>query len=247
MNRSEPMFNVPPIVVALLLLLVAVHVGRYLLPEDLDNWSVLAGALIPSRLTGAAEQLPGGEVATATSFLTHMVLHGNLTHLMFNSLWLLAFGGAISMRVGAPRFLAFTLFTGLVAALAFLAFNWGASLPMIGASGAVAGLMGGTMRFIFAAMDDGGIWRLRVAPQTVRLMSLPAALTDRRVLLATAVLVALNLLSTIGWATPGEDASGGGIAWQAHLGGYFAGLLSFGLFDRRQPKRPQLRVVETLH
>lgn len=247
MNRSEPMFNVPPVVVALLFLLVAVHVGRYLLPEDLDTWTVLAGALIPSRLTGEAAALPGGDAATATSFVTHMALHGNLTHLMFNGLWLLAFGGAISMRVGAPRFLAFTLFTGLVAALAFLALNWGASLPMIGASGAVAGLMGGTMRFIFTAMDDGGIWRLRVAPSTVRLMSLPAALTDRRVLLATAVLVALNLLTTIGWLMPGEEGSGGGIAWQAHLGGYFAGLLSFGLFDRPQPKRPHLRVVETLH
>lgn len=245
MNQSEPMFNVPPVVVALLLLLVGVHVGRAVLPVDWDNWIVIAGALVPSRLTGAAPLLPGGELATATSFLTHMTLHGNLMHLMFNGLWLLAFGGAIAARVGSARFLSFTVFTGLCAALAFVIPSWGESTPMIGASGAVAGLMGGTMRFIFTAMDDGGIWRLRIAPHTVRLMTLPAALTDKRVLLASAFLVAINLLASTGWGVPGD--AGGDIAWQAHLGGYFAGLLSFGLFDRPEPKRPHLRVVPSLH
>lgn len=245
MNKSEPMFNVPPVVVVLLALLVVVHLGRLVLPEDADNWLVLAGAFIPSRLTGAAGLLPGGEAATATSFVTHMMLHGNLTHLMFNGLWLLAFGGAVAMRVGTGRFLAFTLFTGLMAVLAFLAFAWGDTTPMIGASGAVAGLMGGTMRFLFSAMDEGGFWKLRVMPRSVPLMPLARALTDKRVLLATAFLVLINLLTSTGWGVPGE--AGGGIAWQAHLGGYFAGLLSFGVFDRPQPRRPNLRVVETLH
>ncbi len=244
-GRSEPLFNVPSSVVVLLAILVLVHAVRAVLPEDLDNWVVLAGAFIPSRLTGAAALLPGGEPAIATSFVTHMLLHGNLTHLMFNALWLLAFGGAVALRIGTSRFLAFTLFTGLVAVLAFLASSWGETIPMIGASGAVAGLMGGTMRFLFSAMDDGGLWRLREVPRSVRLMPLRVALTDKRVLLSTAFLVGINLIASTGWGVPGE--SGGGIAWQAHLGGYFAGLLGFGLFDLKAPRRPDLRVVPTIH
>lgn len=240
------MFNVPAVVVWLLVALAAIHLGRQLIPEDTDTWLVIAGAFVPSRYTGDADALPGGSLALVTSPLTHMLLHGNATHVMFNALWLLAFGGAIAMRTGAARFLAFTLVTGLIATAVFFAFNVGARVPMIGASGAVAGLMGGTMRFIFSAMDQGGIARLRLAPRSVPLMSLGQALTDRRVLIATAFLIVLNLLASGGWGVPGDEG-GAGIAWEAHLGGYFAGLLTFGLFDRPEPRRPKLRVIETIH
>lgn len=246
MRTSEPMFNVPTAVVAVLGLIAAIHLGRQFVPEELDNWLVIAGAFIPSRYSGEAGMLPGGEVAMFTSPFTHMLLHGNVTHVMFNGLWLLAFGGAIAMRVGTLRFLAFTLVTGLLATATFLAFNIGARVPMIGASGAVAGLMGGTMRFIFAAIDQGGIARLRLAPRSVPLMPLVVALTDRRVLFATGFLILLNLMASGGWGVPGE-VEAGGIAWEAHLGGYFAGLLTFGFFDRPQPRRPRLHVVETIH
>lgn len=239
------MFNVPAVVVALLALIAMVHLGRQLLSVDLDNWVVISGAFIPSRYSGDAEALPGGPLAMVTSPITHMLLHGNVTHVAFNGLWLLAFGGAIALRVGTMRFLAFTLVTGLVATAAFLLLNLGERIPMIGASGAVAGLMGGTMRFIFSAMDYGGIVRLREAPRSIPLMPLRVALTDRRILIATAFLIVLNVLASGGWGVPGDD--GGGIAWESHLGGYFAGLLTFGLFDRPEPRRPQLRVVDTFH
>ena len=243
-GRSEPMFNVPTSVLAVIGLLVALHLGRQLLPVDLDNWFVVASAFVPTRYAGEAELLPGGLTAIFTSPLTYQLIHGDLTHLAFNSLWLLAFGGAIALRVGTARFLAFALVCGVIAALAFLAFNWDTRVPVIGASGAVAGLMGGTMRFLFSAIDMGGIWRLREAPRSVPLMPIAVALTDRRVLVATAILIAINLLTLVGVATAGVEASA--IAWESHIGGYLAGLLLFGLFDfapPRAPKRPDLRVV----
>ncbi|MCB1519781.1 MAG: rhomboid family intramembrane serine protease [Hyphomicrobiaceae bacterium] len=245
MNRDEPLFNVPAAVLAVLALLVAVHVVRLLLPEDLDNLVVIAGAFIPSRYDGDAALLPGGYPAAITSFVTHMLIHGNLMHIAFNGLWLLAFGGAIAMRVGSLRFIAFAVVTGIAAALLFLAFNLGARTPMIGASGAVAGLMGGTMRFLFSAIDSGGIWRLRETPRSVPLMSLPRTLRDSRVLVATAILIAMNLMAGAGVGMPGDG--GQSIAWEAHIGGYLAGLLLFGLFDVKSPRRPELRVVDTLH
>lgn len=249
-NRNEPMFNVPSSVLVVLGLLAAIHLARVALPVDADTWLTLATAFIPSRYAGDAHLLPGGAMAMATSPLSYQLVHGNLTHLMFNGLWLLAFGGAIALRAGAIRFVLFALVCGVIAAGAFLAFNWGARLPVIGASGAVAGLMGGTMRFLFSALDMGGIWRLREAPRSVPLMPLGVALRDRRVLAATAILIGINLLAFIGVGLGGTGMGAAGIAWESHIGGYLAGLFLFGLFDAkvpRAPKRPDLRVVPTIH
>lgn len=246
-QSNEPLFNVPTGVLIVIGVLIAVHVGRQLLPEDLDMWFVLAGAFVPSRYAGEADLLPGGTLAMFTSPFTYQLIHGDYTHLAFNSLWLLAFGGAIALRAGTIRFVVFGLMCGLVAAFAFLAVNWDASVPVIGASGAVAGLMGGTMRFLFSAIDMGGIWRLREAPRSVPLMPIAVALTDKRVLAATVILIAINLLTVVGVGTVGAESST--IAWESHIGGYLAGLLLFGLFDPqpRVPKRPDLHIVPTLH
>lgn len=227
-RRHEPIFNVPTAVVALLGLLIAVHIVRQVLPEATDEWFVLAASFIPGRYFGYAEDLPGGNTALFTSFVTHMLVHGDATHLMFNSAWLLAFGGAVALRVGAARFLAFTIFTGVCGALSFLLLNPGLLAPMVGASGAVSGLMGGTMRFLFSAHDQGGYGLLRQAPRAVRLMPLRVALADRRIQLTTGVWLAINVLALFGF---GGAPAGGGIAWEAHVGGYLVGLLTFGLFD----------------
>lgn len=231
MKTEEPIFNVPAPVVWLIALLAAVHVGRsLLLSPDVDTWVVYAGAFIPARYDDTlGVELPGGSVARYTSIVTHMFLHGDFTHLALNSLWLLAFGGAIAQRTGAARFFAFSLLCGVAGAGAFYIFNVGLLAPVIGASGAVSGLMGGTMRFLFPAMEAGGFRQLREDPRSVRLMPLAEALTDRRVQLANLVFVLINLLAMFGLGSAQNSA---GIAWEAHLGGYAAGFLLFGLFDR---------------
>jgi membrane associated rhomboid family serine protease len=231
MERHEPIFNVPGAVVAVLAILIGVHVVRQLLPAETEAWLVLALAFIPARYAGLASELPGGAMASVTSFITHMAVHGDATHLMFNAAWLLAFGGAIALRAGSGRFLAFGAVTGIAGALTFLAVNPGLLAPVVGASGAIAGMMGGTMRFLFAALDRGGVRQLREAPRSVPLMTLGETLRDRRVLLSTAVWLLLNGLAVLGIGT-GEGR--GAIAWEAHIGGFLAGLLGFGLFDRRE-------------
>lgn len=231
----EPIFNVPGAVLGGLAVLILVHVGRGFIGEAEDEWLVWALAFVPARYDGYASALPGGQTAAATSFLTHMLLHGDITHLVFNSAWLLAFGGAVAQRVGAARFLCLGALTGFAGALTFLAFNWGLLAPMIGASGAVSGLMGATMRFFFSAIDQGGFRQLREAPGSVPLMPLGVTLTDRRVVIATGIWLLVNLAAMLGLANPG---SGGEVAWEAHIGGYFAGLLTFGFFDKDAPSGP---------
>ena len=235
-SDRQPVFNVPTAVVAVIGLLVAIHLARQLLAPETEVWLVLAMAFIPARYAGYAAELPGGEAAAATSLVTHMLAHGDATHLLFNSAWLLAFGGAVARRVGSTRFLALWLRCGGAGARAVLAAHPGALVPVMRACGAAAGVMGAAMRFFFSALDTG-LWRLRLDPRSVAGTTLGEALRDRRILLTTAAWLAINLLAIVGFAGVATDA---GIAWEAHLGGYLAGLLTFGLFDSvPRPRAPE--------
>lgn len=233
MSRREPMFNIPGGVLALLALMVAVHLVRLSLPEDAGTWLTLCLAFITVRYAGLADALPGGTISSITSFLTHAFVHADLVHLGINAAWLVAFGGAVANRIGALHFLLFFAFCAVAGAATFLIFNPGLMVPMIGASGAISGLMGGTMRFMFTALDGDGLAALREAPRSVPLMPLRQALTDKRVLLVTGAFLGANILAVLGLGGLGES----GIAWEAHIGGYFAGLLTFGFFDPGQTHR----------
>jgi len=226
-SQHQPMFNVPKVVLAIGALLVGVHLVLFVLPEVWREWLTVALAFIPARYAGFAGALPGGPIAAATSFLTHTLVHGDLAHLMFNAAWLVVFGGAVAMRIGAIRFLLFFAFCAAAGALTFLILNPGLMAPVVGASGAISGLMGGTMRFLFNAIDRGGLWMLRGAPQKVPLMSISQMLNDRRVLAVSGIFILMNILAVFGIG----GVAAGGIAWEAHLGGYFAGLLAFGFFE----------------
>lgn len=240
-TSQEPIFNVPNCVVGVLAVLVLVHLGRTMLTPEGDLWFVLASAFIPGRYGPLGETLPGGEWAKLTSPFTHMLVHGDWIHLALNSAWLLAFGGAIAARTGSLRFLAFFVLSGLGGALAFYVANAGQMTPMVGASGAISGLLGGTLRILFPAMNNGGFRRLREAPRSIPLMPLGETLTDRRVIVTSAVLVLINVLTIIGFGAAQNSA---GIAWEAHLGGYAIGIFTYGLFDNvsRFGDDPQLDI-----
>ncbi len=244
--RKEPIFNAPASVVRCLAVLAAVHVVLwYLLP---DHWNMQALQLLAFN-PGRYAHVPQGGLLTwgpaIWSVLTYQLLHGDLTHLLFNSAWLLAFGGAIAQRIGGPRFLLFSVLAGVAGASMFLIFHFGEPVPMIGASGAVSGLMGGAFRFLFAAIDRGGFAMFRDSPRSIPLMTVRETLSDRRLQAAAAVLVLINLLTVLGASSL---TSGDGIAWEAHLGGFLFGLLSFQYFEPPVPKRPKLEIVRpTLH
>jgi membrane associated rhomboid family serine protease len=225
-SERQPIFNAPTVVVALAGAFVAVHLGRVLLTEAADEQLLQLLAFIPARLGARAAELPGGRVAEVTQFGTHLLLHGNLAHLLINTAWFLAFATPVARRIGALRFLALFLLCGIGGALLFVPFN---AAPMVGASGAISGLMGAALRFLFLPMKDGDTDAL-AGETRPPLVSLLQALTDRRIVAAVAGWTLLNVL-----AARGAEAlfDGIGIAWEAHLGGFFTGFLTFGLFDRR--------------
>ena len=227
-RQSAPIFNAPAVVVGLVGLFVVIHLGRELLPEDPADWMLLAMAFVPSRYSAAGVDLPGAPWASFSSFFTHMLAHGNLTHLVINSAWLLAVGTPVARRMPLVAFLLFFTVCGIAGALVFLLLNWGLEAPMVGASGAISGLMAAVFRLMYAADGSRGFQLLREHPERAPRLSLRGVLASRPALTAIAVWVIVNFVFAFGF---GDLSSPGGVAWEAHLGGFFAGLLAFGLFD----------------
>ena len=160
---------------------------------------------------------PAATSPASRQFVTHLFVHGDLTHLLINSAWLLAFGSSVARRTGAARFLAFFLLSGIAGALLYLAVNGCALSMMVGASGAISGLMGAAFRFLFQALRDGDAEGLAGTTRQAPLMSLGDTLTDRRILMAVAGWTVLNVL--LAWGAAGLTEAAG-IAWEAHLGGF---------------------------
>jgi membrane associated rhomboid family serine protease len=209
-----------------------IHGIRMLLPGTLDQEIIWVFGFVPARYdtTLMAEQIPGGVGAGIWSFLTYSLLHADLAHIGFNMLWMLPFGSAVARRFGGVRFFLFLAITAIAGAVAHLLTHVHELAPMIGASAAVSGTMAASIRFAF---QRGSFLSLRRgdADAAARIPALPLsrALRNGRVLAFLGIWFGLNLITGIGAIAIGTHAQS--IAWQAHIGGFFAGLLLFSLFD----------------
>ena len=123
-QRSEPIFNVPMIVLMTIAVLVLVHVARaFLLTDDEDVEFLLTFAFIPARYGTSLQlggPLPGGFGAELWTFFSYAFIHADLTHLGLNLAWLLPFGTALARRFGAWRYTLFMLVVAAFGALAHL-------------------------------------------------------------------------------------------------------------------------------
>lgn len=217
-SPSPRAFNVGRATGWLIVLNVAVHLGRALLlePPD-DDRLILNFAFAPEFAfidgVGAGARL----LALGLRALASLFMHGDAMHLAVNMAFLLAFGTAVERRLGALRYVAFYLATGVAALTGALALYWyaGESLLVLGASGSIAGLFGAASRFYFTP---------------ARFPSTPSRRAPTGAALAVSF-IALNLAFGL-W---GIDPMGGyrAVAWEVHIAGFVAGWLAFPLFDRR--------------
>ena len=231
----EPIFNVPMVVLATVGVLILVHALRMLvLTDDQDVNFLLTFAFIPARYSadaGIAGAFPGGFAADLWTFFTYAFIHADLMHLGLNLAWLIPFGTALARRFGPWRFILFMLVMAAIGALAHLVTHLGEMEPMIGASAAISGAMAAAMRFVFQPDGPVAHWRERSdAAYRVPAATLTATLRDPRFLLFLGVWLGLNALFGLGTISFGTEA-GQEIAWQAHVGGFFAGLFLFDAFD----------------
>jgi membrane associated rhomboid family serine protease len=179
----------------------------------------------PDTLLRAADDFPHPWVTVFTS----MFMHGGLLHVGGNMLYLWIFGDNVEDSLGHGRFLLFYLLSGVAAATAQTITSPTSTIPMIGASGAVSGVLGAyLLLFPYAT-----ILTLMIFGFFIRSVRIPAVIV-------LGFWIVLQLIN--GWLTVSASAMGrgesGGVAWFAHIGGFLAGMLLLLLFRPRPSRRP---------
>jgi membrane associated rhomboid family serine protease len=213
---DNPTERTPVVTVGLIVACIAVFLWQA--GQPVPERTILALGFVPATLFGDARVAP--EIAlvspTATLF-TSMFLHGGALHLAGNMLYLWIFGNNVEDAMGHGRFLVFYLLCGLAAAMAQGVPFPESTIPMVGASGAISGVLGAYVL---------------LHPQARVLVLLPLGLSFYTVYLpAVAVLglwFVIQIVSSL--ATPAAE---GGVAWFAHIGGFVAGMMLVPLFRRR--------------
>lgn len=225
-------------IVGLLAILAAIHFVRTsLLTPSQDELMLGLMAFDPIRYESSifpGGLLPGGFGAEVWTFFTYALIHGSWVHYGVNAIWLLPFGSAVARRFGPWRFMAFFAVTAAAGAVAHLIAYVGQNAPVVGASAAISGTMAGAMRFAF--QPGGPLNFMRTGDDSdyrVPAIPLTGVLRDPRVLIFVGVWFGINLLFGATSLPMGGGLGGGGeiVAWQAHIGGFVAGLLLFSWFD----------------
>ena len=227
----QPVFLLPAVVTALCAVMVAVHVGAGLLGAEGARQLTLWFGFIPLRIVAGFENAADAVPLLWTPF-THAFLHAGWEHLIINVAWLAIFATPVARRYGPVAVIAIFLVSAAAGAAAFAATTLYDGQFLVGASGGVAGLTGAATRFIFQPVMIGSH---PVTGEKVvlgrRLASFGDLVRNPRSRWFTMIWVALNAAVPLLPAfTGGADVS---VAWQAHLGGFFAGLLLVPLFERR--------------
>jgi membrane associated rhomboid family serine protease len=208
---------------ALIVLNTAVFVYELLLAHSINRF-ILTFGLIPARYTTPHGGLIlTGLAAFVVPVFTSMFIHGGWLHLLGNMLFLFVFGRSIEDRFGHGQFLLLYLLSGFGAAIVHILFNMGSRVPTIGASGAIAGILGAYL-VSFPTARITTLIPLFIFFWTVRI---PAFL----------VLVywfAIQFLAGHQQMLAIESATRGGVAWWAHVGGFILGILLALAIPKRQ-------------
>ena len=214
----NPTRHFPLMTVILIAINVLVFIYELILGPQLEGF-VQSWAIIPYEITHGVDLPPASIQPIYLTLITAMFLHGGFVHIAGNMLFLWIFGNNIEDAMGSLRFLVFYLLRGLAAAFAQIAVGPNSDVPNIGASGAIAGVLGAYL-LLFPRAE---VQTLVFLGFFVRLVRLPA-------LLFLGLWFVLQLFS--GVAGLGMEAMGG-VAWFAHIGGFIAGIVLINLFRRR--------------
>jgi membrane associated rhomboid family serine protease len=206
---------------------VLVYLYQMMQGENIERFIYTYG-LVPARYSvpDIAAHFSTGEQVTA--LLSFMFLHGGFFHLLGNMWSLYIFGDNVEDRMGPVRFLVFYLLCGWASGLAHLWSNWGSTVPTIGASGAIAGIMGA----YFILFPGARIITL-----------IPIFFIPYFIEIPAIVFLGIWFLFQFFYASLPGPEGGGGIAWWAHIGGFVFGMVMVKIFS----KLPESRLDEKLH
>jgi membrane associated rhomboid family serine protease len=215
-SRTAPLVTVGLIAVNVLVFLHETALGPHL-PQFIQHYG-----LVPSTFVHWGEQF--GSPLDPARFLplfTSMFWHGGWLHLIGNMLYLWIFGDNVEDRLGHGRFLFFYVGCGLVAALTQVALSPDSAIPTVGASGAIAGVLGGYL-ISFPRSRVLTLVPLFIFPWIVEIPAVAYLI----------IWFAMQVLA--GFASLGPGEALGGVAWFAHIGGFVAGLLTVGVLAPRR-------------
>jgi membrane associated rhomboid family serine protease len=214
----NPTRRTPYVTIAIILACVLVYLWQLSLSEPAATAAIYRYGFIPAILFDQASLPPelAGVPATATLF-TSMFMHGSVMHLAGNLLYLWVFGNNIEDACGHVRFAVFYLLCGLLAALAQALPEPASEVPMIGASGAISGVLGA-----YLVLFPHARVQVLVPMIIVFFTTVPAGL----------VLGLWFLFQLLNGAM--SPSAGGGIAFWAHVGGFVAGMALIAMFRDRQ-------------
>ena len=234
LKDNIPTLRFPVVTVTLIALNAFVYIflqnGVLGLPDGgaSGDWPVPTYAEIPCELTGdePCRTAPGGPSPIVTVF-TAMFMHGSILHIGGNMLFLWIFGNNVEDSMGPVKFLLFYLLGGIAAAALQIAFGPGSEIPNLGASGAVAGVLGGYL-LLFP--------RARVI--TVIFIIFFFTIVELPALLILGFWFVQQVL--FGYFDLNSAGNEGGVAYFAHIGGFVFGLLAIKLFADERKRRAQI-------
>jgi membrane associated rhomboid family serine protease len=218
LRDDNPVRGIPVVTILTILACMAVYLWQVSLPPQMKQTAITLLGFMPALLFGSARIEGDTWVSPAGSIFTAMFLHGGFFHLAGNMLYLWIFGDNVEDRMGRGRFIAFYLICGAIAALAQALPDTRSTVPMIGASGAVSGVLGAYVVLY---------------PRANVLVAMPFLLARVPALIALGVWFAGQLASSI-LAQPGA----GGVAFAAHIGGFIGGAVLIRWFVRDRRQRP---------
>ncbi|HXH28640.1 MAG TPA: rhomboid family intramembrane serine protease, partial [Candidatus Polarisedimenticolia bacterium] len=214
LRDDNPTRTVPLITIALVAINAGLFVWEMLLPGPRQAALLARLSIVPAAIAHASPLDPPALLHQVATLFTAMFLHGSLLHVAGNMLYLWIFGNNIEDVMGHARFLAFYLICGLTGSLAQVAASPASTVPLLGASGAIAGVLGAYLVMFPAARVETLIFLFVFA----RVVPIPAV-------------IVLGVWLLIQIVNAGRVAPGG-VAWFAHLGGFGAGLALLPLFRR---------------
>jgi len=177
---------------------------------------ILKTAAIPYEIMSLKDVSPANFLPPPFTLLTSMFVHGGFFHVFWNMLFLWIFGDNIEDRLGKIKFIIFYLLTGVAASMAHVALNPDSAIPLIGASGAIAGILGAYI----VLYPRAKILTLLFFFFFVQVVKIPAI-----------IFLGIWFLTQIL-----NIGAGGGIAWYAHIGGFATGVVLIFLFDKKNKR-----------